>query len=39
MKDSIRKNVGADGRKTGITIKTLNGEQKMKLTVMSGLKV
>ena len=39
MKDSIRKNLGADGRKTEITIKTLNGEQKMKSTVMSGLKV
>ena len=39
MKDSIRKNVGADGRKTEITIKTLNGEQKMRSTVMSGLKV
>ena len=39
MTDSIRKNLGADGRKTEITIKTLNGEQKMKSTVMSGLKV
>ena len=39
MNDSIRKNLGADGRKTEITIKTLNGEQKMKSTVMSGLKV
>ena len=39
MKDSIRKNLRVDGRKTEITIKTLNGEQKMKSTVMSGLKV
>ena len=39
MTDSIRKNLGADGRKTEIAIKTLNGEQKMKSTVMSGLKV
>ena len=39
MKDSIRKNLGADGRKTEITIKTLNGEKKIKSTVMSGLKV
>ena len=39
VKDSIRKNLGANGRKTEITIKTLNGEQKMKSTVMSGLKV
>ena len=30
MKDSIRKNIGAYGRKTQITIKTLNDEQKMK---------
>ena len=33
MKDSIRKNLGADGRKAEITFKTLNGEQKMKSTV------
>ena len=39
VKDSIIKNLGADGRKTEITIKALNGEQKMKSTVMSGLKV
>ena len=39
MKDSIRKNLRVDGRKTEITIKTLNGEEKMKSTVMSGLKV
>ena len=39
VKDSIRKNLGADGRKTEITIKTLNGEQKMNSTAMSGLKI
>ena len=39
MKDSFRKNFGEDGRKTEITIKTLNGEQKMKSTVISELKV
>ena len=39
MKDSIRKNLAADDKKTEITIKTLNGEQKMKSTVMSGLNV
>ena len=39
MKDSITKNLGPDGGKTEITIKTLNGQQKMKSTVMSGLKV
>ena len=39
MKDSIRKNLAADAKKTEITIKTLNGEQKMKSTVMSGLNV
>ena len=39
MKDSIRKNLAADDKKTEITIKTLNGEEKMKSTVMSGLKV
>ena len=39
MKGSIRKNLAADAKKTEITIKTLNGEQKMKSTVMSGLNV
>ena len=39
VKDSFRKNLGADGRKTEITIKTLNSEQKMNSTVMSGLKI
>ena len=39
IEDSIKKNLGVDGRKTEITIKTLNGEQEMKSTVMSGLKV
>ena len=39
VKDSIIKNLGADGRKTEITIKALNGEQKVKLAMMSGLKV
>ena len=39
IKDSIRKNLGVDGRKTEITIKTFNGEQKVKSAVMSGLKV
>ena len=39
IEDSIRKNLGVDGRKTEITIKTLNGEQEVKSTVMSGLKV
>ena len=38
IKDSIRKNFGVDGRKTEITIKILSGEQKVKSTVMSGLK-
>ena len=35
----FRKNLEVDGGKTEITIKTLNGEQKVKSTVMSGLKV
>ena len=39
MKGSIRKNLAADDKKTDITIKTLNGEQKMKSTVTSGLNV
>ena len=39
MKDSMRKNLAADNKKTEITIKTLNGEEKMKSTVMSGLNV
>ena len=39
MKDSIRKNLAADDKKTEITIKTLNGEKKMKSTVMSWLNV
>ena len=39
MKGSIRKILAADAKKTEITIKTLNGEQKMKSTVMSGLNV
>ena len=39
MKVSIRKNLAADDKKTEITIKTLNGEPKMKSTVMSGLNV
>ena len=39
IKSSIRKHLGVDGRKTEITIKTLNGEQEVKSTVMSGLKV
>ena len=39
MKGSITNNLGADGRKTGITIKNLDDEQKMKSKVMSGLKV
>ena len=39
MKGSIRKNLAADDKKTEITIKTLNGEQKMNSTVMSGLNV
>ena len=39
MKDSIRTNLGADGRKIEVTIKTLNNEQKMKSTVISELKV
>ena len=39
MKVSIRKNLAVDDKKTEITIKTLNGEQKKKSTVMSGLNV
>ena len=39
MKGSITNNLGADGRKTEITIKNLDDEQKMKSKVMSGLKV
>ena len=39
IKDSIRKNLGVDGRKTEITIKTLYCEQEVNSTVMSGLKV
>ena len=39
IEDSIRKFFGVDGRKTEITIKTLNGEQEVKSTIMSGLKV
>ena len=39
FKDSTRKNIGVDGRKTEISIKILNGEQEVKSTVMLGLKV
>ena len=39
MKGSNTNNLGVDGRKTEITIKTLDDEQKMKSKVMSGLKV
>ena len=39
IKDSIRKNLGVDGTKTEITIKTLYCEQEVNSTVMSGLKV
>ena len=39
MKESIKKELGISGRKTKITIKTLNGKQNMESTMVTGLKV
>ena len=39
IKESIKKKLGISGRKTDITIKTLNGKQNMESTMMTGLKV
>ena len=39
IKKNIRKGLGAGGRKTEIIIKTLNGNQEVASTVISGLKV
>ena len=39
MKESILKNLGISGRKTEITIKKLNGNQNMRSSVVTGLKV
>ena len=39
IKNSIRERLGASGRKTEIIIKTLNGDQEVASTVISGLKV
>ena len=39
IKNNIRKGLGAGGRKTEIIIKTLNGNQEVASTVISGLKV
>ena len=39
MKESIKRKLGISGRKTEITIKTLNGKQNMESTMVTGLKV
>ena len=39
MKESIKKKLGISGRKTEITIKTLNGKKNMKSTMVTRLKV
>ena len=39
MKESIKKKLGVSGRKTKITIKTLNEKQNMESTLVTGLKV
>ena len=39
MKESIQKNLVISGRKTKITMKTLNGKHNMDSTVVTGLKV
>ena len=39
MKESIQENPVINGRKTKITMKTLNGKHNMESTVMTGLKV
>ena len=39
IKNNIRERLGASGRKTEIIIKTLNGNQEVASTVISGLKV
>ena len=39
MKESIQKNLVISGRKTKITMKTLNGKHNMESTVVTGLKV
>ena len=39
IKNNIRERLGASGRKTEIIIKTLNGDQEVASTVISGLKV
>ena len=39
MKEIILKKLGISGRKTEITIKKLNGNQNMRSSVVTGLKV
>ena len=39
MKESIKKKLGISGRKTEITIKTLNGKQNIESTLVTWLKV
>ena len=39
MKESIKKRLGASGRKTEIMIKTLNGKQNIESTLVTGLTV
>ena len=39
IKESIKKKIGISGRKTEITIETLNGKQNMESTMVTGLKV
>ena len=39
IKNNIRERLGASGRKTEIIIKTMNGDQEVASTVISGLKV
>ena len=39
IKDDIQRKLGAVGREADITVKTLNGEQSMKSTAVSGLRV
>ena len=39
IKEDIEKNLGAVSREADIAVKTLNGEQSMKSTALSGLRV
>ena len=39
IKENIQKKLGAVGRETDITVKTLNGKQSMKSTAISALRV